>query len=416
MSLLYLVGSGYNQIARAVAAPVAGSALSGFSVSALYNGRADQAFIFDGEPLTLDFDLNQVTNPGFETAFASGLPAAATAIATWGKSSGATLTRDTSTFMSGVASMRVDGADEYAYFDQVVSAGEYLVATAAARSPTLSVPFARIACQNLNTGNWLTSSLGWSSALTYWYSGGTSWDAAPAGAFQVESFSACRTDRPTLRWRFVCASPGTEAWFDDFYVWPRVNFAFAHNHNFPPSVGVGMRSSASGFSSTTLRGAFTTTPATMYVVMANVDERYWRLISTAPPDDRDLFMWQFVLGQYQTASRVHLEGHTIGTIDVQDRSSSEIGQMQAYIRGAHARRQVELQFKHPSVADAIEHAEIQKRSRNGAHPLVVVLDSADPSSALLCRSPDVWKLAHVTTTLRQSSLVLDEFPFGIVTP
>ncbi len=423
MSLLYLTGSGYNQIARVATAPVPGGSTSGYSVTAIYNGVANEPFIFSGAASTsyIDFDMNQVTNPGFETAFTGGLPAAATAIATWSKLTGCTLTRDTGVFLSGVASMRVDGSGVgpsggfgAAYFDQAVSAGEVLNVTGSAQVAVTGT--AKMRCQNLATGMWLNSSFQWQSASTSWGSGGTSFITS-SGTFTVEDFEACQVDRPTLRWTLsqeaVAVVP---AYFDDFYVYPRVDFAFIHNHNFPTACTVELKSSASSPASS-LAGTFTISQPTMFLHGFTArDHLYWRLISSDPPDLRAPYMWQLVLGQATSLRRGQNYGQSITLTDPQDRSDAGLGPIQAFIRTSHGRRKVDMQFRYNDSDDFAQAKEIMERSRNGAYPLVVVVERADPTSAVLCRVGMDWASSRTTNLVRDSSFSLDELPFGVVVP
>jgi len=407
MSMYYLVGSGYNQLARCVTTPDASTGLSvADDVSVLYNGRADEPYIFSGN-VEIDIDWNQTVNGDFATAFSGGHPGTG-----WGAVGTPACTKVSN-------AMQIAGAsgDHYEYFDLSCSAGEVLTVSAFATPPTGAGGFSKIIVRNLETNATLNGAGVWVPATT----GAAIWHYLPAalgGAllttpFTVEPYSTCLEDRVVLRFEFY-GGPGsgpTYPTYDDFFVWPRINFAHVHGHNIPPGATLAYCSSAF-VTPTVVAHTFTVKQPSFYATFTDQDYRYGRLLLTAnPPDGRNVYMWQVTFGQYQTARRSQDNGFSASLVDTQDRASSDTGPIQAYLRTARGRRMVDLAFKHTSAADKAEALEIMERSRNGALPSIIVTDSTDSSSGVLCQMPPTFKLSHIVTSLYASSVTLDEFAF-----
>jgi hypothetical protein len=98
-------------------------------------------------------------------------------------------------------------------------------------------------------------------------------------------------------------------------------------------------------------------------------------------------------------------------MEPQDRSEGGIA---AYLRSTSGARELQLRFDYRA-ADYTQAKEMLERSRNGAHPLVLA-DSSDSASAMLCRVADKWQGSVQSNVLRQSSLTFTELPFPTVLP
>lgn len=413
----YLVGSGYNHLARAAVAPVAGAAdVVNGDVEALRDGTLEAPFLFGGAAGTshLSLDLNQVTNGGFEAAFAGGLPAAATANATWRNLTGAGVTRVTADPYEGAASLVVDGGvGKSLDFDLRASAGEALNFQLAYRVvPTELdvVSAAELRVQNQQTSRWLNVAREWQAAETFCArTSSEAWQFV-TGRFAVEDFAACQSDRPILRFQLRCMLVDGTAQFDAFYVWPRITFASVHGHNVPPGVACGVRSGPTS-STPNLRALIAVAQPSMWATFPPVDERYWTWAATTPPDLRQIVLRELVLGQARTLLRQREDGAEETLIDPQDRTESDLGPLQAHLRTEHGRRRLAVRLKFPSDSEMAEWREIMARSRNGAYPLVIVPDSLQPDGAMLCRVPPEWTRAHKIGTFYESGAEFEELPF-----
>lgn len=412
-SFYYLAGSGFNQAARCVTPPTAtGDSVNG-NVAALYDGHTYELFMHasGAAAASVLYDMNQVPNGGFETSFdISGLPAAG-----WGKNTAATVTRVVGAAYEGSGKARVTGTEGELYYDLAAAAGEVLnwqVAALVEKVGTAGVAGIRV--QNLETGKYWNGTT-WQADLTWWVTVvDTTFKLVTAGGVTVEDYVTCGTDRPRLRFSFVNSGGGAKAEFDAFYVWPRLSFCGVFGHNLPLAVAAGVRSGVTS-DTPTVRGLLTVVQPTSYVVMTPFDERYVKLISTKAPDDRKIWYREVVLGQHSTLLK-QPESKQLTLRDVQDREDSALGSYQAFVRTARGHRVLELQLKHPLTAQRTQLQEIIERSRSGAYSLVVVPNSTDPASAMLCRVPPEWSTGQAVGAHPTTSLALEELPFPLLVP
>lgn len=399
MSLLALFGAGYNQLARMVVAATPESADSLYPIANLYDGKPWELFRFGaaGTSGYVDFDLNQVVNGEFSTALVGGLPGAG-----WGKSAGATLN------LTGAPSLEVQGtSDEYCYFDLVAAAGEVLTITGGAGSPVSGT--ALIEVRNLTTGSYLTSSETWQATSATWQTG----TGSQTGTFTVEPYSTCLQDLVVLRIKLYAGTGigPTYSTYSNLYVYPRINFAGIFGSNIQPSTAPVEIRSGTGSPAATTQATFTLAQPTMFATFASVDHRYWRLFFTADPLSSATWLGELVLGQYQTLSRAQSYPYSEDRTEPQDRSE---GGFTSYLRTTSGVREMQLRFDHRA-ADYTQAKEMMARSRNGAHPLILA-DSADSGSAMVCRVADKWQASVQSSVLRQTTVTFTELPFPTVLP
>lgn len=405
MSLLALYGTGYNQLTRMVTAATPEAADSLYPIANLYDGQPWKPFRFGaaGTSGYIDFDLNQVVNGEFGTAFSGGLPGTG-----WGKSSGATLTLS-------AGKMQVAGGDaEYAYYDLSVAAGEVLTFTSYLEGVGLGGG-ATIHIRNLSTGNYLSSGGTWTSAVSAWdtrlFSSNTK-----TSVVTIESYSTVLSDRCTIRFSFFGSTAGSSPLYDDFLVYPRINFGSIHGHNIQPNTApVEIRSGTTSPAATT-RATMTLAHPTMFSTFSSVDARYWRLFFTSDPLSSPTWLGEVVLGQYQTLTRRQNYGQDLNLIHAQDRDSTDLGPFTAYLRQEVGRRKANLSFRYNTDADYEQAREIVERSKGGANPLVLVLETADETTAILGRISQEWAHSRVTKLIRDASWEIEELPFPVVLP
>lgn len=405
MSFYALYGTGYNQLARMATAATPESEDSLFPIANLYNGQPWKPFRFATtyDSGYIDFDLNQVVNGEFGTAFSGGLPGTG-----WGKSSGATLTRN------GTPAMEVTGgASEYGYFDLSVASGEVLTISASLANITLASD-ATIKVRNRTTGSFLTTSGTWQDADTAWATA-TATSVGKTTTFTVESYSDTMADRCTLRLYFYGFATGTPT-YTYVLVYPRINFVSIHGHNITKeSYPVQMRAS---FASppATVQTTLTLSHPTMFSAFTAADLRYWRLYFNSDPFVDPTWLGEVVLGQYQTLTRRQNFGQELTLTHAQDRDITELGPFSAYVRQERGRRKVSLQFRYNDDTDYEQAREIVERSRGGAYPLVLVLESGDETTAMLGRLAPDWSHSRVTNTMRDASWEFEELPFPVIVP
>lgn len=412
MALYALFGSGYNQVARCSAALTTSGVLSGFSVAGLYDGRQTAEFFFAAAAgdKYIDLDLNQTVNGDFATAFSGGHPGTG-----WAGSGTPTATQSS-------GAMLVSGAaGSYEYFDLSVAAGEVLTMSATLTAPGVG-GLAQIVVRNLETGKLLDGvALTWQTSAVFLSQPGSA--ALPTltktATFTVESHSTCLSDRVTLRVEFY-GGPGAGATFpsyDNFFIYPRINFASIHAHNIPAGILSHVRfgSIPTATPGATMVADFTQARPTMFAAFTAQDQRYARFyFTTLTAETREIYIGEFVLGQYRSLERVQNYGYTAGTIDPSDRSSNDLGPQQAYRRTQQARRWVELQFRLTTATSYAEWVELMARSCNGALPLILVPDSADAGDARLGRLAQEWQYSRALTLMRDHSIKHEELPFPVV--
>jgi hypothetical protein len=409
-SFHYMAGDGWNQLSRCVLEPVPSSADSILgNVSALWDYSTDEPFMWQAGAASLDIDLGQVVNGGFEDVFSGGLPGSG-----WGKSSGATLTRETASPYAGVANLKVAGNFQHARYDLSVRAGESLTVSVAAKlSSAQAGAKAQVTCLNLSTGSYLTVGPGgdgvWSSQTAAVLNVlSTEWNAALV-QFTVEDFATCRSDMVTLRFVLLNLATGIGCEFDDVHVWPDVDTISIHGHNIPPGSAIAWANDLAS------HAVVPSQPTTWRVLGAEPDRRapprYWSVSMAAAPDSRQFWMRELVIGQRATLRRQRDDGAETVRLDPQDRSASDLGPLRAYLRGSVARRRMSIKLRHTDGAELAEWEEIMARSRNGAKPLLCVPDSTRTDAAMLCRVDQEWNSAHRIGSFYGSSVVLDELPF-----
>lgn len=413
MALYLLYGEGYNALARMATAATPESAATKYPIANLYDGIPNKPFIFNtaGGSGYIDFDLNQIVNGEFGTAFSGGLPGTG-----WG-TSGATLTRVSST-MQVTGTFGVD----YGYYDLIVPSGQLASLTITANPPASGVGgSAVVQVQNLTTGSWLTSAGAWQTATASYISTTLS-DTTPvtnAKSVTIESYAVSLSDLVTLRFYFYAGSSDTPAHctYDNVLYWPDISFFSVHGHNLG---GVGLNalvltSGATSPGTTTTRATIALAKPTMFAVFTRGQDRHWRIALAADPPSSAAWFGEMVLSYSQTATRRQNYGQDYALIDPQDRTQTDIGPLQAFIRTSAGRRQVSLQFRlNDTATDYAQWKEILERSRNGAFPLVVVVESGDTSTAIMGRVDPRWSHTRVTNNVRDHSLVLDEMPLPVV--
>lgn len=405
MSFYALYGTGYNQLARMATAATPEGADSLYPIANLYNGQPWKPFRFAtaGGSGYIDFDLNQVVNGEFGTAFSGGLPGTG-----WGKSSGATLTKN------GSSQMEVTGgAAEYGYYDLNLASGEVLTFDAWLQNSTLGAE-ATIKVRNLTTGNWLTTGAAWQAAETHWALIAAS-SLAKSSVVTIEPYTTTLSDRCTVRMFFYGYGSGTPT-YDDVLVYPRINFASVHGHNVEPNTAPVEIRSGAGSPAATTQATFTLSKPTMFSTFSSVDARYWRLFFTADPLVNPTWIGELVLGQYQTLMRRQNFGQDVTLAHGQDRDGTDMGPFSAYVRQELGRRRVSLKFRYDEDTEYEQAREIVERSKGGAHPLVLVIESGDETMAMLGRIAPEWTHSRVTNTMRDASLEFEELPFPMVLP
>lgn len=385
MALRYVAGYQSNLLQRASSITVTNED-SLFPKANLYDGTGA---IFKGSAEASGFnitaDLGEVpANGGFESAFTGGLPGTG-----WGKTAGATLTRDTAIPRTGAGCMAADGTtSNYGYFTLTVYPGQRLKIEAACRVLTGAGPSAKVRVRNMFTGRLLDTNAAWLSVgATSILENATTSYTTQSLAFTVEtgpSFPATMT----LRVEFYCILSATDTpVYDDIAIYYAVNFCSVHWSNMllsalsPPQ----LRSSTDNFSaSDTLEASMTVAKPAFYVVLGStVYRRYWRfrhgLDGSLLNGGNAPVFGEMVIGYAEAAARPQDYGWTLGKKFQQVRTQTQLGAEAVYLFGEHEQRRLGLNFSPTTAAEFLELRDrLYRVTRGGADPLVIVpYDSED---------------------------------------
>lgn len=417
MNSIVLAGAAYNAVPRLATPPVPTNANALFPVANLASGRPDEPFVFaDLTGTQVELDLNMVPNGGFEAAFVGGLPAPATAGASWGKSAGATLTRNTATPYAGAGCLAIAGGqDEYGYVDVVCSPGERIGILVRARTTAAGLGnVARLTVRNLATGHnavqdagvgsWVADETAtWLQVEAQAYSGGLGWVV-------VEGFATCGQDPITLR--FACWGGSSSApLYDDVYVWVVPSWISIHGHNITPACG-GLDVLAGFTTPATLRGTLPVVrPATFLRPACDYTDRFVRLALQAPPLVDPIHIGELVIAD-AGAFLAPRWGSEHSLAHAQDRTEDQV---QAYLLTAESEQRARLQLVTRDGAEFERVRDALTRSRLGGFPLVVA-DADDPASAMIARPAAEWAYTRDTPDVRRASLELRALPLPNVVP
>lgn len=350
----------------------------------LYDGTG-AVFMGSAEatPFNITVDMGQVPpNGGFESAFVGGLPTAA-----WGKTSGATLTRNTAIPRSGAGCLACDGTTaNYAYYDLTVYPGQRLKIEAAARVLTGAGPSAKVKVRNMFTGRLLDTNGAWQTAgATSIVDNATTSYVLGSVTFQVETGQSLPPTM-TLRLEFYCILSATDTpVYDDVAIYYGVNFCSVHWTNIQQSAGSPpqLRSSTDNFSgSDTLEAEMTVAkPAFYSVLSAPVYRRYWRhvsgrdgnLLNGAAP-----YFGELWIGCVETAGRAQDYGWSLTPAFPQIRTRTPFGAEAVNQVGLFEQRRLAMNFRPGASSEYLElYDRLYRITSGGALPLVIVPYDSD---------------------------------------
>ena len=414
MSMLVLAGSDYNLLARSGATVTPSPAADAlFPVAALYD--RDPGTIFKFGSLTADptitLDLGETPpNGDFEDAFVGGLPTAA-----WGKTSGATLTRNASTPRSGAGCLQASGdLAEYGYFDLAAHAGAAFIFQAAARTVGGNC-LAQVRVRNLHTGSMLKSDGTWSATPIEFLSTSATSYSFSSQAATVETPESGPSVM-TLRVELVCHNQGGDTpLYDDVALFFGVDFASLHGHNLDPLVVVELRSSTDGFSgSNTLEATLTKRRGAFYGKLASVVcRRYWRL-KFVGTNSAAIYLGEWVLGAAYALAQPPGYPFAVELLAPQIRVPLPYGAPAVYGVGLTVQpASLGLSFGFNGDAALAEfQREVFERSLDGS-PLVLVPDDSKPE-VYLVRCPDRMSRPRTGWTFHQVEMVFESLRLPLV--
>lgn len=350
----------------------------------------------------LTWDARLVSNGDFETAFVGGLPAA-TASSGWGKTAGATLTRNTTDPRTGAGALQVAGIPgEYAYIDVYCSPGDKLQVVVAARKNTVGGSNARLEVQNLATGKWLTSGAAWQVAETSVVTTASNAYNVATVPFQVESYALCQTLDVVLRFYLFAGGSTTDNLYDDFQVLPGIDVCSIHAAGVTYTLAgllvagslntattIELRTGTDGVTYATVVATMTARLQSFYSLFTITYAPFWKLsLGSAQPipfaaTNLFVYLGEVVFGQTLTLSSKAPAPLGVSHQDPQQESDSAYGESRSTILTAGPRRNLTLNFFYGGEAVYQEAKnQVFRLTRNGAYAMVVIVDDTNVDLAL----------------------------------
>lgn len=377
MSIRVLGGEQYNILATGESVTVT-SENTLFPKENLPDGRPDSPFMFNAssttDTITVDGALG--LNGSLDT-WNGNIPQG------WSISGNIVEATSSTEVRSGSAAKVFSG--DFMEKDYTVRAGQRVVLSGWYRLDSSGIGSALGALQNLNTGRvWTGSS--WSDQSQEFFTSGTTaitYTEYGPDPIDVEDFDDVREDTCTLRLRLIYlggAATSGNAFFDDWYLWPSVDFASIHGHNIQAVQTVKLRSATDNFASTSnITDQATLTPIhpSFYTVLSSArDDRYWQIIiSTSFTPTVTNWIGELVIGQTETLSRQFNYGSRVQLIPDHISSRTISGAKHVYRVGQTMRRALSMTFDYFTSGEYGEGKNFFERAGGDATPIVIVPDT-----------------------------------------
>lgn len=408
-----LTGELSNLLARG-AVTVTASEDSRFPASKLYDGRTSSEFrpSTTATPNQIDIDAELITTPDMDDASSSG------GVTGWSGSTEATITHTTDDYLE--LSTTGDASSAYQLID--AKSGETLRCRVRARNTPLSGGNIMCLVRNDDTGNFLTTTGGWTSA---WGSAqlitttATSWEEVDL-SFTVEDFATCQKDKTTLRTWIYAPLASTTAHVDYFHLWPSsVDLCSIHGHNLPPDFAVSLIGSSDNYTTETTVGTFTVAQPSFYLHLSTgEDYRYWRVEASrtwhSNINTSAIRLGELVLGESFALGRFFQYGSELRWLEDIESAPTGSGEKWAYALGQQPRRVFAASWQHDTTGNYEEFRdEVFRRSRGSVHPMVIVPDTDQPD-VIHGRIDNSWGARRVLMNFYEdSALVVTESPFSV---
>ncbi len=413
-STLVLTGQRYNVLETGTVTVSTEDSL--YPATRLYDGRPIQPFKFSSTAdQTIDIDGNRITNGNLDT-WSGGAPSGWTVDGTVAE------TTTAGEFRSGSAA-RVDsnGSITMTFWAR---SGERIVINGWRRILAAGQGVAQAFLRNVNTGRqWDGSS--WVSGV---FAGpfledstNTAYTEYGPTAVTVEAYSVTKTDLCQMELQLVNGdlTGGDYVFFDDWFVWPSIDFLSIHGHNIISSVSVALRR-GSTFPAGSLEVTLTLDSPSFYTYRSTVrDDRYWRIIVsgdnlTAP------YLGEVVLGRaLALARKPDLGGVTLAERSEAIVATSEYGERHAVQRMTANRRRLAMGFRFATEATYTEaRDEVNRRSGGvpSSYPFVIVPDSNRAEVLHGALVGGEWGVRRLTTDyFSDNDILVEENAFPLLT-
>jgi len=372
MALYVIVGEKLNAAVDPITSPATSPAEDPlYPLSRLTLGRPDRPFRWGSASADpkVTYDLNAVPWPGFELATA---PPATPTAGVWTADIGA-ITRDTSIFSSGAASLKLNnGAAGQAHADFLVRAGEKRQlewGIYAAGGVTSAIQL-----QNLHTGRFLRTDGTWGAAQDL----DTNTNAEFKFGFKqyvVETVDVCGASLVWLRIIFKLGSSGS-VYLDDCFDCPAVDFCgLFGTAQMDPVCVPQLRSSGDNFAvNDVLEATFTLTKPTAHVtIVPSLSKRpRWFQLKLSGTPRIPYGLGELVFGQAVQLTTSPDFDAQVEQLEDQIRRTGAAGSLSARPMGSWARRRVTMAFHFSDATSYQQHRDqVFRRSRGGAFPMIL---------------------------------------------
>jgi hypothetical protein len=365
MSYYVISGPLLNILGRTIAAGTPSpSADPNFPLAQLYDGVAAQPFRFgtSTSDASISFDLNLLTNPGFEIALST------TSTTGWLAVSGSSMTLSATYANNGTYSMKVVGM---AYHDVQIRPNESHKFEWAAFDPSGSATvYIQIEC--MDVAQYLTSTGGWStspSAFVTETTAGGVWDVGSL-TFVTPGTTTLLQDTATMRVMLIaCGGPG---YFDDILLYPALSWVSAHGHNWTTALTPKISGSSSASSSSyTLVDTLSLYRDVAYATFSTTYYRYWRFDLSGTPHAAP-YCGELIFGQYEPLLENPRYGSSVDYKERQSRKESPAGTQYVYNFATRPQRSIKMAFDYSNSAQYYQSRRALMRASRGGDNLIAL--------------------------------------------
>jgi hypothetical protein len=407
---IYLAGLRSNILSQSTIT-ISPSENASFPATSLFNGAPGSVFRFSSASSDCSIALNPnlVVNGDFEDT-TTPFPVGWTDIS----SGSASLVQATSKIIHGSMALKLDpGTSGAAAARQDIEMlpGENFTVDARLRSD--GVRITRVFVQNLQTGNYLSTTGAWVSPSTTWFVSRTpsSWSTGNPTQATVESYSAVGYKSKTTLRMEIQLLPNGLAYADKIYLWPHTDFISIHGHNIDPRITVKLQhDTTSAFTSATTAAEPTIIqPAFYSKLSSSITDKHIRILFAGNPSSA-IEIGELWLGQYQTLSEPPVYGMGVPTEMPVDEHFNVSGQVMRNARAYYPSESVEMKFLATETRKD-ELVQMLHRGNWGTEPTVVVPQDNEDKVYLGAMTPGLSGTRPLKTLYDFNSISLRGFPF-----
>jgi hypothetical protein len=331
----------------------------------------------------------------------------------------ATVTQEGTLFHSGIGAFRLSAGNGVAsgYIDVEVRAGQKLFLGWWSRSDGAGGE-AKIRVRNIHTGMHLKEDAGWTtSPVDLFPQTGTVYTEGALG-FTVESMTACRQAKVTLRIQILEENASKVSYFDDIILVPYIDTCSIHGHNIDPRSSLTLQASDVFNSGYVSIATLDVRRRAFYQTFDEQAYRFWKLLfSETNQGSGAIWMAEWVLGKAHQLERGPNYPLRRTFADPRIQLARPVGAAGNVARGQFEQGTVPLTFRCKESQRLDFYNEVFVRSLGG-HPAVVVPSTLDDEvfyGILAGEHGEEWQLRTASRGYLDYSTSIDELALPIVT-